>query len=246
MQSANQQVRKPSQKQTVIDQLVVNTENQVAMASLQKENKQLKQQQGQVLSYGGLQLSDLKSADEEMPSASLNFSSSLSSSPSDPEEFLDEAVDAAHDHQSLDPLDHDTEQPESPPNSLKHHAEMKKAKIANDSKGLNQHDYEGKAHEILHHTPMSDMSECWSYGRRNIKKCSAHAQGAMKTTIRPFMIVLNDLTKQEEVSDVGNKWCIYVQEREHLHADLQGHSGETDSEAEDKSLEDAGNAQNED
>ncbi|KAK0492177.1 hypothetical protein EDD18DRAFT_1414805 [Armillaria luteobubalina] len=35
-------------------------------------------------------------------------------------------------------------------------------------------------------------------------------------------------------------------EREHLHADLQGCSGETDSEAEDEPLEDAGNAQSED
>ncbi|KAK0461536.1 hypothetical protein IW261DRAFT_1428363 [Armillaria novae-zelandiae] len=35
-------------------------------------------------------------------------------------------------------------------------------------------------------------------------------------------------------------------EREHLHADLQGCSGETDSKAEDKLLEDAGNAQNKD
>ncbi|PBK70868.1 hypothetical protein ARMSODRAFT_1017646 [Armillaria solidipes] len=95
-QGASKRASKPSKKQSAIDQDAADTENrklQALIANLQKENVQLKQKQ--VLSdstnrqlcadyateysraHNGCQLSDVESEDEEIPSMSLNFSSSI-------------------------------------------------------------------------------------------------------------------------------------------------------------------------
>ncbi|SJL00660.1 uncharacterized protein ARMOST_03973 [Armillaria ostoyae] len=97
-QGASKRAPKPSKKQSAIDQDAADTENrklQALIANLQKENVQLKQKQ--VLSdstnrrlradyaneysqaHNGHQLSDVESEDEEIPSVSLNFSSSIQS-----------------------------------------------------------------------------------------------------------------------------------------------------------------------